>query len=663
MRIHLLVLITLSGLLVTIGGWLHQPFAVTAGPAQPSTLDAYPIGTPTLTNVWVDPTNGQDDDTGADRAHALATIAEAWRRIPSGAPLTITGYRIQLVAGDYPESNFPEYWEDRHGSAQFPIILQAADGALSARLLGDLNLYNISYFYILGLTLQHGGDVFHCEQCDHLLVRDSALIGSRATSHENVKVNQSQHIYLEGNDIGGAEQNAIDFVAVQHGHILHNHIHHADDWCMYLKGGSAHFRIEGNEIDTCGTGGFTAGEGTGLEYMVAPWLHYEAYDLKVVNNVIHDTDGAGLGVNGGYDILFAYNTLYRVGARSHVLEFGFGGRSCDGDQALAGRCAANLAVGGWGTATVGGEAEPIPNRNIYVYNNLIYNPPSYHSQWQHLAIYGPRTPGNGSNIATPAQADANLVIRGNVIWNGPADHPLGIGEDSGCQPGNPTCNATQLLADNTINSSEPALIDPSQGDFRPAANGNLANVTTYALPTFPAWDTFTPVIPAGDLINSVPVDRNGVVRSDPGLPGAYANANSTPVATVTPSPVITTPVMTNTATATTSAAVTTTATPINTSIATLPATGNAAYIYLPAIAQRAENPIPATLTATPTSPAIGTLTATPTTIAATATATPTITSTAVTAATATPVATTTITTTPISVLVGHLNSPLCILHL
>ena len=60
------------------------------------------------------------------------------------------------------------------------------------------------------------------------------------------------------------------------------------------------------------------GQGTGLQFMTAPWLHYEAYGIRVVNNIVHDTEGAGLGVNGGYNVLIAWNTLYRVGRRSHV---------------------------------------------------------------------------------------------------------------------------------------------------------------------------------------------------------------------------------------------------------------------------------------------------------------------------------------------------------
>lgn len=42
-----------------------------------------------------------------------------------------------------------------------------------------------------------------------------------------------------------------------------------------------------------------------------PWLEYEGYGMKLTNNVIYDVWGAGLGVNGGYSILVAHNTMYR----------------------------------------------------------------------------------------------------------------------------------------------------------------------------------------------------------------------------------------------------------------------------------------------------------------------------------------------------------------
>lgn len=43
-------------------------------------------------------------------------------------------------------------------------------------------------------------------------------------------------------------------VAVQYGHIFRNNIHNTGDWCMYLKGGSSYFRVEGNELYNAGSG-------------------------------------------------------------------------------------------------------------------------------------------------------------------------------------------------------------------------------------------------------------------------------------------------------------------------------------------------------------------------------------------------------------------------
>ena len=555
-----------------------------------ASVDPYDIGNPTLTDLWVDPVNGDDSRTGSERGQALRTIAAAWQRIPAGTR-SGTGYRMQLVAGSHPSAGLPNYWDNRKGTREFPIILNAADGPGTAEIQGNLNVYDVDYFYLLGVSVRNSGDVFHCELCDYLLLRGVTMDGGTRQAHETVKINQSQHVYIETSDIFGSYENAIDFVAVQYGHILNSSIHAADDWCIYLKGGSAYFRVEGNEIYDCGTGGFTAGQGTGFEYMTSPWLHYEAYAIQFVNNLVHDTVGAGFGVNGGYNILLAYNTLYRVGSRSHGLEFVFGSRSCDGDGPA---CAARQAAGGWGPSTVGGE-EPIPNKNIYVYNNLLYNPPGFQSQWQHFAIYAPRTPNAGTNVPSPARTDENLRIRGNLIWNGRADLPLGIGDSEGCLSSNPTCNATQLLADNAINTVQPQLIDPANGNFRPVAGGNVYSAVTFPLPDFPAWANLTPAVPAGELANAVSVDRENTPRPASGPPGAYVGGGQ-PANTATPTP-------TRTATPT--------ATPTGT--ATRPG-GSANRLHLPQIARGGVSTPASTPTATPTP------TSTPT---ATPTATPT----------------------------------------
>ncbi len=190
-----------------------------------------------------------------------------------------------------------------------------------------------------------------------------------------------------------------------------------------------------------------------------PYITYEAENIRFVRNDVHDTEGAGMGVNGGRNILLAENHLVRVGERSHILEIGFGGRSCDGQPGneLRGRCAEYLAMGGWGTTVVddGSNYVRIPNKNVPVRDNVFENPDGYQSRWQHFAIPGPYSGSTqtGSNVASPARADDGLVITGNVIENGGSDMPLGIGGDQGCQDSNPTCNEAQLLRDNEINGA------------------------------------------------------------------------------------------------------------------------------------------------------------------------------------------------------------------
>jgi hypothetical protein len=476
----------------------------------------YDIGNPTVRDIWVAP-NGSDSNSGNSRTSPLATLGAAWRMIPSG-DLTGTGYRIMMMSGTYPENTLPNYLELKRGTAQFPIMIQAADGRGTVTLGGDLNVANVNHLYLIDINIipSPAGDTFHCEGCNHLLMRGMRLSGGNRSAHETVKINQSQYVYIEDSDISGANDNAIDFVAVQYGHVVRNKIWNAEDWCMYAKGGSANLRIEGNEIFNCGTGGFTAGQGTGLEFMVNPWLHYEAYGIIFVNNVIHDTEGAGIGVNGGYNIVMAYNTMYKVGSRDHVIEAVFGGRECDGATRV---CESYLAAGGWGST--GSAGEPIPNKNVYILNNIVLNPSGYKRERSHFAIYNPRTPSASSNIPSPARADDNLVIKGNIIWNPGLDWGLGI-ESQSCTSTNPTCNEAQLLRENAINTIQPQLINPDGGDFRPTAGSNIQTMTSIALPSL-NWSSLParPTTPTGPTTISVSVNRDGTSRSITSNVGAY----------------------------------------------------------------------------------------------------------------------------------------------
>lgn len=325
-----------------------------------------------------------------------------------------------------------------------------------------------------------------------------------------VKINQSQFVYIEGSDIHGADDNAIDFVAVQYGRVSGNRIHDARDWCMYAKGGSAYLTFSGNEVFDCGTGGSTAGQGTGFEFMAAPWLNYEAYGIQIVNNIVHDTEGAGLGVAGGFNVVLAYNTLYKVGTRSHVVEFVHGRRGCDGTPDV---CSAHHDAGGRGSTE--GEEALIPNRHVYFYDNLILNPSGAQSKWQQFQIDGPIDPAPSSGVPSPSLADDDLRIAGNVIWTGPTDHKLGAGD--GCAEPNTSCNETQLRATNTINAVEPRLRDPEHGDYSLTDASWAVLPPTVTVPGF-IWDATPVPVPAGADAVNVTRDLAGDTRVNGGLP-------------------------------------------------------------------------------------------------------------------------------------------------
>jgi hypothetical protein len=479
--------------------------------AAPESLPTYDIGSPDFLEIWVDPAAGNDTRSGGSRGDAVHTVSEAWRRIPVGTPLS-RGVRINLVAGTYGEPLVPNYWERRHGTATAPIMIHAADGRGTVTL-PNMNVFDCRHLVLEGLTLTAGGgDVLHLEACSHVLVRNTTIrgtgdIAAYAAPQETFKANQCQYVYVENCDISGATDNAIDFVAVQFGHVVGSRIHRAGDWAMYVKGGSAALTIAGNEIFDAGTGGFTAGQGTGFEFMVAPYLTYEASDITFIRNVIHDTQGAGMGVNGGFNILLADNTLARVGTRSHVIEVVHGLRSCDGDTAT---CRDHLARGGWGTAVVGRE-ESIPNRNVFVYNNVVFNPDGVVSRWQQFAVADGRTPSAGSNIPSPARADDNLQIRGNVIWNGPVEHALGIETQA---------LAADVRAHNAINTLRPVLVDPARGDYRFAPSFTPPR---YAVPAFTETLPGVPITPPVDPPVGPPADTISprAVRVDMPAAGRY----------------------------------------------------------------------------------------------------------------------------------------------
>lgn len=512
----------------------------------------YDIGSPVLKDIWVDPVNGNDNNNGSTRSLALKTLRAAWNLLPSTN--TTTGYKIKLVSGEYaykdPITNYVVglYLDEKHGTFNYPIIIESIDGIGKAKIFSALDFRDVRYVYLIGLDFETdknsdgGGNTIHFADGDHILIKNCILNGFDGIERkpqETLKVNQISYIYVEDSDISGAFWFSLDYMAVRYGHIQGCKIHDASQDCLLLKGGTTQIRVESNTVYNAERFGLSAGQGSGFDFLVPPWLHYDAYDLKFINNIIYNTNYAGVALLGAYNILVAYNTFYKIGIDKNVdatlISCGLAQRGCN-DPSMTDSCNSHHSLGGWSPGvwsnppfSYGEEADCIPNRNIYIYNNIFYNPFPDSTLGGHLEVRAPYDASDrsssfltSSNVSNPALSDDNLQIKGNVIWNGSNDKYLGIGDETGCQDTNKACNSTQIPRDNTINKIEPVFKDYRNLDFRITKTSNLINSTTFSMPNFPGNDIpLRPVIPIGNLNNSVIRDFNGSTRSTQSPPGAF----------------------------------------------------------------------------------------------------------------------------------------------
>lgn len=522
-------------------------------------MPRFAVGSPSLTDVFVSPT-GDDSADGRTPATALRTLEAAWARVPSTLDV---GYRIALLPGDYPcgadeMTSCVNHFEDRHGALEKPLVLESVDAAGhpapgKATIRGGLDLANVDWVYLVGLRLVAGGayptnssgnDVLHLAAGHHLLVRRVVAEGppgrtdTTSNIQEVLKTNQVDDLYIEDSDLSGTFQTPVDIFSARRGHLLGNKIHGAGGRCAYLKGGSAYWIVAENELFDCREAGIQAGEGSTLNLMTAPYLHYEAYDIKVVNNVLHDIRGPGLSVAGGFDVLFAYNTLVRVGQPEPDHQWGmlqavYGGRSCvivdefPSATAASARCQQYLDLGAWGTAKAGPLFETggdwIPNANVFVFDNVFYNPKASPSAYL-FGVNGPLSlPADAKNFPSPVRADTGLVFAGNIVWNGGGELLASTGGGAvGCDDAHPTCARAKVLADNAVEGEEPELVSPATNDFRPRPDGNVARARAVPIPSF-AWGSWPAKsqIPAGALKNDVPSTFTGAARGATPHPGAF----------------------------------------------------------------------------------------------------------------------------------------------
>ncbi|MFZ2658078.1 MAG: right-handed parallel beta-helix repeat-containing protein [Victivallales bacterium] len=475
-------------------------------------------------------TNGDDAGDGRDPAKPLRTIGRAWDIASANSEIAC---RILLLPGTFPldESRNNSFGGQKRKPGK-ALRVEAANGPDTVKILGGLNLANCDNLEISNLTLLAGGknpactdNVLHLENCRNVILKGLALAGPGPGGNiqEVLKINQCGSLLIEKCDISGSFQAGVDLFAVRNVRVLGNRIHNAGEWGMYVKGGSAYLRMEANEIYNCGLG-FQAGEGSTFEVMEPPFIHYECYDVKFVNNILRDIRGTGIGVAGGYNVLLAYNTLYKVATDSGngypFLRLAFGTRSCfeaseNGEDNAEKNSRGYLRMGGWGPARLEESLEMIPNRNVFVFNNIFCNPAPLKTLYAPFDCAATAEPPKGSNIPSPARADANLRIEGNLLINGETSAELGIGQAEGG-------GEALLRKTNSVLSERPLFANPARGDFHP-----LQTFPTVKIPDF-SWNDApaSPRVPEGDVRNAITRDSSGTERTGCDSPGAFARTKS-----------------------------------------------------------------------------------------------------------------------------------------
>lgn len=229
----------------------------------------------------------------------------------------LSGDVIKIASGSYTFGQ--QWWIDRKGTVAHPIYIVADSVRGSVKLqISDDEGINVggqaSYLVFEDLEVHHtGNNVFHIQDGSHHITLRNLNLHDAGFDGDVVKVNQANHITLEGCDIArpgvradsseNKWQEALDIMDVDDAVIRRNYIHDVGNLAGYVKGGSKRALIEENVIDNqrAGVDGDPIwGIGGWSSPINAP---YEAIDTIFRKNIIMR------GSYGGLALYDAQNTL------------------------------------------------------------------------------------------------------------------------------------------------------------------------------------------------------------------------------------------------------------------------------------------------------------------------------------------------------------------
>jgi hypothetical protein len=132
-----------------------------------------------------------------------------------------------------------------------------------------------------------------------------------------IKTFNADNLLIEDCEIGpsglrdSSNAEGIDSIGSVGVAIRNCYVHDAATTGIYLKGGARNGVIEGNRVEHSRGSGILLGQDTDLEFM-RDKSRYECLDSVARNNIIIDTQYAGIGTYSGSNVRFENNTIYEA---------------------------------------------------------------------------------------------------------------------------------------------------------------------------------------------------------------------------------------------------------------------------------------------------------------------------------------------------------------
>lgn len=149
-------------------------------------------------------------------------------------------------------------------------------------------------------------------KCDHVTIRRSEIWNTGA-------------IYPAGTSLDDKNAEGIDNVNGSFMTVEDSYIHHTATTGLYFKGGATDVIVQRNRIENTGAAGILVGFDTSPEFfdIVANPQYYEAIRGVVRNNIIRNTNYAGIGLYAARDSIVSNNTIINTANLGHAaLYFG-----------------------------------------------------------------------------------------------------------------------------------------------------------------------------------------------------------------------------------------------------------------------------------------------------------------------------------------------------